>query len=521
MDALSPAQRESPFRAFWRDLVSYLIVALREKPILCSRSDAPGKRYRITDLGRFGRDQVDKDGNPLFPDLLLERYLSDRYDPKDLDTLSEYGLQHLQMADIMPRLCSFALQPGWKSKIYQNRDEDWHSRVARLTMQALGDKGFDWKNIVRRTHFLPLHSASFKLQTSNGAKIFFPDIDSIPIPQDIDLRMIMSVAAANADCRKLYEALGVTQADPELVLQQIVDKHSSWKQKGLDVTMSNNHLRYLYQMYPRERMSADDRDTLVVFDHKGRAKRPRKEYVYLPGEDESLLGTLLQSSQMVKFGELNVSFIHPAYLEDPPSHPTGIDKTWIDWLCSVAFLENKVQLFMRCDDDAGEGKSFSKEWLFVVKHWSGKAIARIQQNWQQPESRKLWEADAYETKLTRELEFLCVDDARHSLQTTFLPLPFLVARCQSLLVDVSAIPFLKLESSLEDNDFHEWGGFGKHFGIGLDDDLNFSLAMLRAIVSGGSKTKGPLTQTVVELYLWIHTQCLASVDRNAAQNKVR
>jgi hypothetical protein len=72
-------------------------------------------------------------------------------------------------------------------------------------------------------------------------KVFFPEIDSTPIPQDINFPMVLLAAAANPDCRKLYETLGVTPADPEKFRELIMDKHHFWKEKGLDVTMSSSH----------------------------------------------------------------------------------------------------------------------------------------------------------------------------------------------------------------------------------------------------------------------------------------
>jgi hypothetical protein len=516
-----PRKESLPLDPFWKDLVPYISGALREKPILRPRSDSPKKLYRITELARFNGEQLDKDGNPLFPDLPVERYLSVAYDPKDLDILCEYGLQHLQMDHIMPRMQDFVRQLGWKSKIYQERDEDWHSRVARLMMQAWKDKRHDWRDKLRRMPLLPLRSVTFQSATSEDPKVFFPEIDSIPIPQDVNLPMILPAAAANPDCRKFYETLGVTQADPRKVCELIMDKHYFWKERGLDITMSSNHLRYLYQMHPRHSVNGEEQDAIVVFDSKERAKHPNKEYVYLPGEGEWSPGKLLRTSQTADFQELDVSFIHPAYLQDPPPQPTGFEKTWIDWLYSIIWVEEKVQLFTKRNHVTDEPKIFSEEWLFVARHWSGKMVARLHQNWLKPEVRKLWEADERGMNLTRELEVLCADGTRYPLQCTVLPLPTLLARCESLLADVNAIPFLKLESPLQDSDFHEWAGFGKNFGIGVTDDLNFSLAMLRAIIYGDSKTKGPLTQAVLELYLRIHVQCLASEDREGSQKKVR
>jgi hypothetical protein len=147
--------------------------------------------------------------------------------------------------------------------------------------------------------------------------------------------MVLLAAAANSDCRKLYETIGITPADPEKVRKLIMGKHYFWKERGLDATMSNSHLRYLYQMYPQNRIYGEGLDTIAVLDHKERAKHPKKEYMYLPGENEWSLSKLLQPFQTAIFQELDVSFIRPAYLQNPPPTPTGFAKTWIDWLYGV------------------------------------------------------------------------------------------------------------------------------------------------------------------------------------------
>jgi hypothetical protein len=92
--------------------------------------------------------------------------------------------------------------------------------------------------------------------------------------------MVLLAAAANSDCRKLYETIGITPADPEKVRKLIMGKHYFWKERGLDATMSNSHLRYLYQMYPQNRIYGEGLDTIAVLDHKERAKHPKKEYMY-------------------------------------------------------------------------------------------------------------------------------------------------------------------------------------------------------------------------------------------------
>jgi hypothetical protein len=516
-----PRKAYLPLESFWRDLVSYLSKALREKDILRPRSVTSKALYRITELGRLNGIQLDKGGNPLFPDLRVPKYLSDAYHPQDLDIIGENGLQYLQIEDMMPRIEAFAKQPDWKSKVCQDRDEDWHSRAAKLMMQAWEDKSHNWKGKLRALPLLPLHSVAFQLVTSDSVKVFFPELNGIPIPQDINLPMILPAAAANPECRKLYKVLGTTTADPNKVRGLIMEKHRFWRELKLDVMTSCSHLRYLYQMHPQNPMDGEEQASIIVFDQKKRPKQPKQEYVYLPGEDEWSPGKLLELAKSVDFQELDVSFIHPTYLLDQPPIPNGFGKTWIDWLCEVIWLEERVQLFTERDNVTDKPKIFSEEWLWVVKHKSEKAIARFIQNWEKPRSRRLWEADEHGTNLARKLEVLCMDNTRHQLQSTFLPLPVLLARYQNLMADINGISFLKLESPLQDSEIHDWASFGKHFGIGVADDLDFSLAILQAIIYGDSKTKDPLTQTVLGLYLRIHAQCLASDDKKDAQHKVR
>jgi hypothetical protein len=66
-----------------------------------------------------------------------------------------------------------------------------------------------------------------------------------------------------------------------------------------------------------------------------------------------------------------------------------------------------------------------------------------------------------------------------------------------------------------------WEGVGKAFTLGVTDDLEFYLKILEAINCGDSGTTESLTASVTKLYLHIHARCLASDDRQAAQNKVR
>jgi hypothetical protein len=518
-----PQKARLPLEPFWRDFVVQLRDALQVKPVLRSRSDRQDKLFKIKELGRLTDMQMDKDRNPLVPDLpKSELYLSAAYSAKDVAILSEYGLGYVQVGSMMPRLDAMTLDKTWTSKLYDNRDEDWHSRLAWLILQAWNEKPDRWQQVLRAMRLLPLQSRQVHSTITSG-KVYFPDIYGVIIPDDLGLSMVLPEAAANKDCRKLYAALGVDIAEPTKIRQMVLTKHRLPNYGGIDTAAARNHLRYLYQIYPHDRIAGEDKTAIVFFDHKGLPRHPLREYLYFRGDGEHDLTKLLLPPFPPGVADVNIPFVHPSYLQDQPPQPDGYDTSWTDFLLGIFWLEDKVQFFTTPDQAMAscQPKELTSEILFIAKHYSGKLVARSCNQFQYPEVRKIWDNDPLGTQLYRKLDFECLDGLRRALEETFVPLPALLAHCGSVLANVAAVPFLKLEDELKDSDEANWTGFAKYFGIGVAGDLKLSLAMLEAIVKGRSKTTTYVTVAVISLYLRIHVQCLGSNNRADTQAMVR
>jgi hypothetical protein len=517
-----PQKARLPLEPFWRDFVVQLRDALQVKPILRSRSDRQDKLFKIKELGRLTDMQVDKDGNPLVPDLpKSELYISAAYSAKDVAILSEYGLGYVQVGSMIPRLDAMTLDKTWTSKLYDNRDEDWHSRLARFILQAWNEKPDRWQQVLRAMRLLPLRSRQVHSTITSG-KVYFPDIYGVIIPDDLGLSMVLPEAAANKDCRKLYVALGVKTAKPTKIRQMVMTKHRLPNYGGIDTAAARNHLRYLYQMCPHDDIAKEDKTAIVFFDHKSRPRHPLREYLYFQGDEHSLTKLLLPPFPP-GVADPDIPFLHPSYLQDQPPQPDGYDNSWTDFLFSIFWLEDNVQFFTTRDEVMApcQQKQLTPETLFLVKHYSGKLVARSRNKFQYPKVRKIWDNDPLGTQLFRKLDFECLDGSRRALEETFVPLPALLARCGSVLANVAAVPFLKLEDELKDSDEADWTGFAKYFGIGVANDLKLFLAMLEAIVKGRSKTTMSVTAVVMSLYLRIHVQCLGSDNREDTQAMVR
>ena len=182
-----PQKARLPLEPFWRDFVTDLMDALQVKPVLRSRSDRQDKLFKIKELWRLTDMQVDKEGNPLVPDTSESKlYLSAAYSTKDVAILSEFGLGYVQVESMMPHLDAMTRDETWTSKLYDNRDEDLHSQLARLILQAWNENPDRWQQVLRAMRLLPLLSRQVHSTITSG-KVYFPDIYGVIIPDDLDL----------------------------------------------------------------------------------------------------------------------------------------------------------------------------------------------------------------------------------------------------------------------------------------------------------------------------------------------
>ncbi|KAH7178821.1 hypothetical protein DER46DRAFT_676814 [Fusarium sp. MPI-SDFR-AT-0072] len=494
---------------FWLLFDNTLRSQISEVPLLRPRSQKFGSVSKIALLKRLSADQLDQHGAPLLPDLEQEMYLSPEYESQDLDILSQYGLTYMPNWAIISRLEAFTKTDDWRTRSFEDRDEDWHARLARLILKLWNDTQNDWKTAIRGMHLIPLVSGELKQVTINGTKCDFYDnlIEGIPIPGDLDFPMLLPAAAANPDCQKLYEVFSPKTLAVQKVREKIINMYKDPVQVAkLDVTKSRNHLVFLYRIEPKDFINKEEQEIMVVFDQKLRIKRPKHEYVYLPGDGAVAPGKILNPPYPDGLEPPDVSLLHPAYLEDPPSPSAGNEKSWTQWLYHIVYCEEKIQLFSVRDPPPEADKTYSQEYQYLVKAWPGLTLQRLMLNFQKSEVKKQWVDDKKGSALMRRMEFLCTDGVRHPLEETFLPLPKLVESCQKCFASVESMPFLKLDEPMKDDEIPAWLALAEHCGIGTEDDTNFTLVMLRSISKTVTEMTSDISQAVTDLYLKLESE---------------
>ncbi|KAM0240802.1 hypothetical protein ACHAP5_007837 [Fusarium lateritium] len=492
---------------YWLGIDNITRLQILEGPLLRPRSQTFGGLTRISLLKRLPADYLDQYGAPLLPDLAQEMYLSTGYESQDLDILSQYGLTYIPNWAIISRLEAFTKSDDWRTRSFEDRDEDWHARLARLILKLWNDTQNDWKTAIRELHLIPLVSRDLKQPTMTKCVFYEPAIEGIPIPDDLDFPMLLPAAAANPDCRKLYDVF-----DPQvLIFQQVREKIITMYQDPaevakLDVAKSRNHLVFLYRMEPKDFIGKDEQEFMVVFDQKLRIKHPKKEYVYLPGNGPVAPGKILNPPFPDGLELPDVSLLHSAYLEDQPTPAAGNERSWTEWLFHIIYCEKKIQLFSVRDPPPEADKTYSPEYKFLVQAWPGLTLHRLMLNFQKPTVKKEWLEDKKGSALMRRMEFLCTDGVRHPLEETLLPLTKLLESCEKCFASVDSMPFLKLDEPMKDDDIPAWLAFAEHSRIATEEDTKFTLAMIGSISKTVTEMTGDISQAVTGLYLKLESQ---------------
>ncbi|KAF5017581.1 hypothetical protein F66182_10471 [Fusarium sp. NRRL 66182] len=113
----------------------------------------------------------------------------------------------------------------------------------------------------------------------------------------------------------------------------------------------------------------------------------------------------------------------------------------------------------------------------------------------------------------KKLSITPVNETRHTLKRSWLPLPKLLYIKNRYLIPTEGFPFLNLEPALtSDTDLGPWTFLRDEIGIGSRDDLIFYLALLVYLRKGNKQGDVTFPRRVLELYLRIHASCESEKD---------
>jgi hypothetical protein len=409
-------------------------------------------------------------------------------------------------------------------------DDDWHSRAAQLLLRPFQEPWPQHSREVLELHILPTLKFFGRWRALDMAFLpppHFPNVNGLAIPYDLGYALIDPDAVKNSDRRKLFEALGVHQGSFASVRASILECYERGvtteftvfsEKHSITLTSSKCHLTFLYLTHEEVKWSATEFATLVIFTADNTIAMPHLEDVYMPDNDpygaqEVLKQTVAWDQRGSGAPGLKVPFLHPRYLEDVPTQTKDHILSWIDWLADCL----RIRRYLRLNGPSG----LTQIGEYIAKHRPEKFLGALKSHWSQwqREEDMISAVDYPEyCRKLQDIQVLCEGNILRKMAHAYLPLPELRAKCARFLGNESnAVPFLKLEETLDELNQADWMFLHSSFGIRIHDDIEMYLEILEDLQK--STGERPLETKVMKLYRILDKKCQAPNLEERAANK--
>lgn len=475
---------------FWAQLSPKIVTLLQCTETLRTRGQGALKRPK--DIRYLPPNYLDQYGEPLFGDLANEIYLSSEY--KSFGKLKELGVRSISYVDIFVRIRADAKRSNPKITA-STGDEDWHTRVAKLLIRAFEQDTAKIMHLLRGLEIIPLQDG--RLISSLQVPIYYPDNRGVPVPTDLNLRLVELSATQNQDRHKLFSKLGVEHCVPERVIDLIIGRYRELGRVSLECSIA--HLRYMYWHLRTDETCLDNR--IFLRDQNNQAVYRQSlsfgssvyvDDVYFESDDEYGIQRLLSRGS-----PLLIHFIHPAYLKAVADSARQGNRSWKCWLEEVAGVRRIPRLV---------GSSYpctlSKVFLHIVQFCPEKLIGTLQAHWSHYSSLMKPEIVA----ALANTPVPCENLGMSSLKVTYLPLPDLKDKGKQFGAE-RLLPFLQLPAQLTKDSEQCWK-FLEIFKVGMEADIRFYLDVLQYLVRGNPATE--YREGLFEVYKSIEAHSRAS-----------
>ncbi|KAF4449063.1 hypothetical protein F53441_7607 [Fusarium austroafricanum] len=485
--------KKNTYGNFWSELVGRIESKIRSLPLI--RPDSGGCLRIITELGQPLPQYLDGQDNLLLRDLKPEVRLSRHYTAQDVTVLQEYGLGGFLVDHFISMVeQDLVSSDSW---IKLNLSDDYlQANVASILSNILDETNESNRLAIRKLPILPLTDERW-VAASDGLKVFFPSIEGVSIPCDLDFNLISPDAAARSESCKLFKNLGVETLDIKRVREAIFSRHQLYRtQRGKKLKYYVNHLEFLFYTHLPEVHPQQQYNDLFVASDSLRQEKPRDVDIYLPCDDplgpRELLKPIEPQGETDKAGNLpKVDFLHDRYLEVAETpHQKGLN--WCDWLVEVIGIRRSLRLATK----SSWNPDLSEACYYVAKSRPEKFMTLLYNVW--PEESRYFEGDSRLLLKLKNVHVLCQGGHMEPLQYTYLPLPRLISEASGFLGNAK-FPFLQLEG-FSDNKFDDetWGSLVRHLGIGNKDDIEFFLKIL--VTRSGDNESDPEFERILTLY---------------------
>jgi len=307
---------------FFCNLYASIQQRLRKAKVFETRT--AGKLVKASRI-RIVPDQFTHQGDALFEDLdECDIYISTEYATKDYPALRGLGLEELSEAEMLDRTSGDRLQE-------KDIGDSWHASFVDfaqfLQQSTVG------RSCLSELEMIPIMQAKELAWVSESSLsdapvglpyIVHEDSMRIAVPSDLRLSTLHPLAFADGARRAFFEGLGVTECEPTMVVDTILDRHKVRHQVG-PIHDIVTHFEILFWFSTSYQQTV--RGKIRALNAATKLRRPRLLYLH----SDQPFGT----KQLLRFTETsksNAYLLHPLFEQSPMKSYVRDGKPWERWL---------------------------------------------------------------------------------------------------------------------------------------------------------------------------------------------
>lgn len=468
----------------------------------------------ITDISILTKDATYEGGVPLFDDADKDPFLSPNYSQPAKNVLKGYGLKIVSPNTIL-ELLENDLR-SLNSKMHGDEtDGNWYSAVANL-LCSFFDRNLSLANRLRQLPLIPLRDGTWVSAALNP--IYFPKTKNISIPKRLDIRVLEFDATFNIERKRLFDHLGVLEADIAAVRASILRAFSPLNH-GLRLSNYKAFLHYLYLTHqPEISVKTELAFRVGVMNDQKNPVQPHKTDIYLPGETRRFSPQSLLAPCGAAPG-FPIQITHATYMQNVPEKPDPSFPSWEKWLFDFVGVRERLRLV-----DASGG-SLSEPLIYVHEHRPEKFLGLLNYLWQNEDSKTKRNEILRRNIKALSAKELCGVSYAISFGDTWLPFEGLRDHVSLYMEFPQHFPFLKIDSTESADKFSvEWSFFADHFGVNKDENLVFYLTILHYIEQSHRKASivsAVQSQKIFNLYAAIYSILKLSRNQERDQHTIK
>lgn len=467
----------------------------------------------ITDILILTKDATYGKEEPIFDDPVKDPFLSPKYSGPVKKVLEGYGLQYLS-APFFLSMLKTDLSSSNSRMHGTEMTEDWHTAVANIFCSWF-ERQSSWALELKKLPLIPLRDGEWTSTMSKS--VYFSRTKGIAIPERLDIRVIQSTATSNIARRRLYEHLGVSEADiptvRALILRAYVPTLGLF---GSSLSHLKPYLHYLYLTHQPGTSATRELAKVMVAVDKGHAFRPHETDIYLRRKTHPFSPEILLAPNGAAPG-FSVTFIDTIHMEDIPGKPAPDHPSWERWLLDFVGIREQLRLVNH------NGESLSDAVMYVHQHRSERFLGLLKHLWRDASPEVRENQILRRTIKTLSAKNLCEVSYAISLGDTWLPFENLRDRVSLYLELPQHFPFLKLDSTGPADQFSvEWRFLAECFNVKKDENLDFYMDMLRYIQRSHPKAASVRQgQKIFDLYDAIYAKLTLARNQTHDQRTIK